>query len=161
MARDIKEFEKNPMSYPPAKKWMEDVMSFIFTHSQENLQQIMPWGDNRNPSRGKKATVITDTSALFLSGVPPFWTDNVLSIEYNAPHAEDVEYGTDPKKVDVPVLVKWAQRKLRVRPRVAWGFARNISKKIAREGILPHPFLRPAISEGIIKFNINVRPPDF
>ena len=121
----------------------------------------MPWGDNLKSGRGRKPTKITDTSALLLSGIPPTWKDNILSIEYTAPHTEDVEYGTPPKEVSVNVLQKWAERKLKVGPRVSWGFARNVSKKIAREGIPPHPWMRPAINEGIIRYGLKVKPPDF
>lgn len=161
MAKTLEDFEKNPSSIKEVKEWAEEVMGFIFTRSQENLVQLMPWGDKLKSGERRKPTKITDTSALLLSGQVPVWKGNTISIEYTAPHAEDVEYGTDPKVVDVSVLANWAMRKLGMRDTAAWGFARNLSKKIAREGIPPHPYLRPSLLEAEVKYKLKVEIPGF
>ncbi len=161
MAKTLEDFEKNPSSIKEVRDWAEEVMGFMFSRSQENLIQFMPWGDSNKSGEGRRPTKITDTSSLLLSGNAPKWEGNVLSFEYTAPHAEDVEYGSDPKVVSVSVLANWAMRKLRMKKSAAWGFARNLSKKIAREGIPPHPYVRPAVNEGVIRYKLNVKVPGF
>ncbi len=161
MVKTLEDFEKNPTSFKEVRNWAEEIMGFIFSRSQENLVQLMPWGDKDISSRGRKPTKITDTSALLLSGTPPVWDGNTLSFEYTAPHAEDVEYGSDPKEVSVNVLAEWAMRKLRMKRGAAFGFARNLSKKIRKEGIPPHPYVRPALNEGVIKYKLDVKVPGF
>ncbi len=143
------------------KGWAEEIMSFIFTRSQENLIKLMPWGDNRQSGGNRKPTKISDKSALLLSGVPPTWEGDTLVIEYSAPHAVDVEYGSEPKDVSVATLAEWARRKLKMKEGASWRFAKNLARRIRREGILPHPYMRPAISEGIMKYNLDIKPPEF
>ena len=161
MTKTLDDLERDPTSIEKVRRWAEEVMDFMFTRSQENLTKTMPWGDNTQSGEGRKPTVITDTSAFLLSGEPPKWEGTTITFKYSAPHAMDVEFGSEPKLVKPEVLARWAVRKLGMQESVAFGFARALSKKIARDGIIAHPFLRGAISETIMRYNLKVKPPDF
>ena len=69
MVKTLEDLEKNPGSIKEVKEWAEELMNFVFTRSQENLIQ--------NNS--------IDTGFLLRSGKPPFWNENIISIEYDAP----------------------------------------------------------------------------
>ncbi len=160
MVKDIKVLKEKPMQSETIKNWAMKIMSFIFERSQDNLLRSMPWGDSDSPNtERKKDTMISDIGMLMRSGVPPHIEGNKITMEYTAVHAMDVEFGSDPKKVKVSILAQWAIRKLGMKKSIAWSFAKRLSKKIEREGILPHPFLRPSLSDAVAKFNLNIKPP--
>lgn len=68
-------------------------------------------------------------------------------IEFTAPHADFIEYGTLPHTPPIEPIRSWAKRKLGVSENevdnVAWG----IVNKIKKEGTEAQPFIRPAIDE--------------
>ena len=160
MVNEFEELKDKPMESETIRKWAMDIMSFIFERSQQNLIRSMPWGDIDNPNvEQKKETIISDIGMLMRSGVPPHIEGDTITLEYNAPHAREVEYGSDPKKVRVSVLAHWAIRKLGMKKGDAWAFAKRLSKKIEMEGILPHPFIRNSIHDAIAKFGLNIKGP--
>ncbi len=161
MVKKLEDLERNPMQSETIKGWAMEIMQYIFTRSQENLNIPMEWGDSKKPS-SRKPTVIFYNGELMRSGVPPYWdeSENMVSFGYSAPHGLDVEYGSMPKKVKVSVLANWAMKKLRKRPKAAWTMARNIAAAIERDGISPHPWLRPAIHDMISRYGLNIKGPD-
>jgi hypothetical protein len=138
------------------KKLAENILNEIFTESQENLVKNMPWGDEDHPnSEGKKDSTISDTSLILISGVPPYWIDgNKIELRYDAPHSFWVEYGTPPHPVSGKKLIAWAERKLHKNQKEAKQIAYATATKIKKEGMLPHPFLRPAMEKIIKKYNL-------
>jgi len=124
------------------EKWIENMMNFIFTQSQQNLIK------NRT----------SDTGFLLKSGKPPRWERNECIISYTAPYALFIEYGTDPHPVDPKKLIGWVKRKLRIHDPEAFRVAYAVANKISTVGTDPQPFLRPAINEAIVKYNLKVRP---
>lgn len=71
MVKTLEDFERNPGDIKEVREWAEEIMGFIFTRSQEELL--------KNQS--------VDTGFLLRSGRPPFWEENTISIEYDAPYA--------------------------------------------------------------------------
>jgi len=120
------------------------MMNFIFARSQENIV--------KNQS--------IDTGFLLQSGKVPKWKGDTIVLEYDAPYAQFVEYGTPPHPVSGKHFVAWVKRKLGINEpqalRVAWA----IATKIAKEGTEAKPFLRPAITDAIIKYNMKIKPPE-
>ncbi len=73
---------------------------------------------------------------------------NRYVLKSNAPYSEDLEYGNTPRFVKLDVLQEWALRKNIVNDEArAWVFAKYVQEKIAREGVNPQPFMRPAFHE--------------
>ena len=133
-----------------------DIAQFIFAKSQENLVEPMPWGDKDFPS-GRKPSRISDTSLLLLSGVPPYWEDSKkLVFRYDAPHASFIEYGTPPHPVGASRLVGWVNRKLKKKGKAGLSIAYAIANKIKKEGMDPHPYIRPAIDTATRRYNLNI-----
>lgn len=136
---------------PVIRKKVETMMQFLFTNTQDNLNQDIEWGDEDTPnSSGKKPSTITDKGLLLNSGTPPYWkNDNTISIEYTAPHSMDVEFGRDPGKLSLnekEEIKKWVKRKLGITKKNAhFVVSRNIINNIEKNGILPHPFIRPGL----------------
>ena len=142
-----------------------NVAQTMFSKSQDNLVQDMPWGDKEHPQkRHPKPTTITDQSLILLSGVPPYWeSKNRIAFRYDAIHSTWVEYGTPPHSVSeqgVQSIEAWVRRKLGKRnKKEARKFAERIAWKIRKYGMDPHPFVRPAAEETSKKykmFKINV-----
>lgn len=136
-----KKFEDEKEMLASLKKWIEEFMHYIFKRSQENLIK------NRS----------VDTGFLLKSGKPPKWKGNECIVEYTAPYALFVEYGTEPHYISPKKLVGWVRRKLGIREPEALSVARAIAVKISREGTEPKPFLRPAINEAIDKFGLKAK----
>ncbi len=117
---------------------MDEMIDSIFADSQRNLI-----------NEGK-----VDTANLLKSG-------NInrsylhKQIIYTAPYAEAVEYGRSPGTMPpVDALVKWVERKLGVNPKEAKSVAFAIAKNIKERGILPCPFIRPAVEKAEIDFKM-------
>jgi len=142
MTITMEEFEKNPAKAKEVKEWAENLMNFVFTRTQENLIQ--------NQS--------VDTGFLVRSGKPPFWNGNVISIEYDAPYALPVEYGQVAHPISHQHLIRWVNRKLRIFGKKGVGVAWAISKTIAIKGVLPRPYIRPAVNEMIIRYKLKGEP---
>lgn len=161
MVKSLEDLKNKPMESETLRNFAMEIMQYIFTRSQENLNIPMAWGDSSKPS-DRPDTIIFDTGELMRAQIPPYWNDkgDMITFEYTSPYGPDVEFGSDPKKVDVAVLAHWCMRKLRKKPKAAWAFAKNISKKIERDGVPCHPFIRPSISDAIAKFNLNIKGPD-
>jgi hypothetical protein len=152
--KNITELDKDIKSNEDLKNLAMDIMQYIFSRSQENLVEPMPWGDEDYPS-GRSPTAISDTAVLLLSGVPPYWEDNKrIVFRYDAPHAVWVEYGTPPHAVSGKRLIDWSNRKLRLKGKVARSAAYAVANKIKKEGIPPHPYIRPAVDDGERHFNL-------
>lgn len=142
-----------------------EMAQFIFSKSQQNLVDPMPWGNDKYKS-DRTPSKISDTSGILLSGVPPYWKDSkTIEFRYDAPHSKYVEDGTPPhpmgKDVVSKQLVGWVMRKYRGKDdkairnkkqalRIAWAIATNIRK----DGMDPHPFVRPAIEAGINEYKM-------
>lgn len=68
----------------------------------------------------------------------------ISPVEYSA----DLEYGNSPRVVKFSTIFKWVKRKkIATNDEHAAAFAMYVKKKIAREGVNPSPFLRPALYE--------------
>lgn len=152
------DFERHPESITEVRNWAEKFMMDIFESSQENLIKLMPWGDYSKTS-DRKPTIISDTGLLLQSGVPPYWKHDKIHIEYTAPHAGWVEFGTEAHYVPPEYLMGWVRRKLGIRGKNTMEVAQRVAWKIYNHGIAPHPFLRPAIHEMISKHNLKIRGP--
>lgn len=121
---------------------LNEIANFIFMKSQENL--IMP------NSKVSKYT-ITDTGFLLRSGEININQPTKI-IKYTAPYADFIEYGTFPHFISPYVLIKWIERKLKIRDKQAISVAYAISKKIEKEGTDSKPFLRDAINQAKEKY---------
>lgn len=148
---------KSIKDVPKLRDKAMEMAQFIFSRSQENLVTPVPWGDDSEPSN-RKNTIISDTSELFISGNPPEWTDdNRIEFGYDCPYSLDVEYGSPPHPVNTKVLIGWVQRKLRVvNLKKATHIAYKISNRISKDGIPPHPFIRPALADGETRYNMTI-----
>ena len=73
------------------------------------------------------------------------------TIEYDAPHAPYIEYGTRPHWPPIEPLAAWAVRVLQVPKAEARQVGFLIARKIAAVGTEPQPFLRPAVDEAASK----------
>ncbi len=160
MARKLEDLETKPNEIDQVKDWAMEIMQYIFSESQKNLSMDMPWGDSDSPNvKGKKPSTIWYTGDLARSTLPPQWEGDKIVFEYTAPYSRDVEFGSPPHDVDVNALETWVRRKLGVRnQKAARGKAKRIRSKIARDGVLPHPYLRPAISAAIRRYNLKIKP---
>lgn len=162
--KDISEFRMNVKDNEDIKTLAMDIMQFFFSKTQENLVRPMAWGDDEYPSN-RKPSVISDQGAggVLGSGVPPYWEDNkTIVFRYDAPHAKWIEWGTPPHPVAAKHLVGWVNRRIGVRGKKATRIAYAVATKIKKEGVDPHPFVRPAGVEtrnyfGFIPLNIGVR----
>lgn len=72
------------------------------------------------------------------------------SVVYDAPHAQYVEFGTDPHMPPLAPILKWVERKradLGIKKGEVEKVAEAIRWKIFKHGTEPQPFLRPAFSD--------------
>lgn len=130
------------------------IMQYIFSKSQENLVNPMPWGDEKYPSL-RDPSAISDSGLLLQSGVPPYWQDdNTIAFRYDAVHAPYVEYGTPPHPVGAKHFIKWVNHKLGIHGEAAIKVAWAIAGKIKKEGMDPHPFIRPAVEAARREFRL-------
>ena len=159
--KKLEDLERNPMQSETIKDWAMEIMQYIFTRSQENLNIPLEWGDTKKPS-SRKPTTITDMGFLMRSGIPPYLNEAEKQIElvYDCPYALFIEYGTDPHPIPVKHLISWVKRKLKIKGKKALGVAYAIAYQIKTEGSYPHPFLRPAIHDAIAKFDLKIKGPD-
>ena len=95
-----------------------------------------------------------DESTLQKSAEPIIKGHLRKEIIYRALHARFVEYGRDPseKMVPVDVIERWVvrkgiERKGKASRQAAWAIARFIQK----HGTEPHPYLRPAAHEAMMR----------
>lgn len=145
--KSIIELEKKTRGNKDLQELGMEIAQYFFTKTQENLVEPMPWGDDTYSSR-RKATVISDQGLLLQSGVPPYWEDDkTIVFRYDASHAPHVEWGSPPHAVAASKLVGWAKRKLSLKGKTAQNAAFAIATKIRKEGIDPHPFVRPAAKQ--------------
>lgn len=76
-------------------------------------------------------------------------------IVYPAKYASDVEFGrTAGTMPPVEPLQKWARRKLGVDEKKAKGLGWAIAVTIKKRGVLPSPFLQPAIEQAKAEFGL-------
>lgn len=83
--------------------------------------------------------------------------DNGYRFGFEAPYAEDVEYGMEPKRVSANDLYEWLEAKQQ-----RWGgnltqqqmvnLSHVIKKKIEAKGTEPKPYFRKALFEVIDKY---------
>jgi len=138
MGKDLAQLRTDPLASDVIRKRAEEIMNFIFEKSQENLI-----------SDGS-----VDTGFLLRSAKPPRWEGNVLILEYDAPYAVFHEYGTAPHPVSPKHLIGWVRRKLKVKDKKAMQVAYAIAHKIKTQGTEPRPFIRPAILEASVRFDL-------
>ena len=71
-------------------------------------------------------------------------------IVYDAPYADDIEFGTDPHEVPFENIYDWVNRKradFGIKPSAVYIVAKNVRQKILERGTDPQPYLRPAFDE--------------
>lgn len=134
-----------------SKKEFDDIMleiarevaNDIFFFSQENL--VKPDADGH---------IISDkgTSGGLLGSGHLIVTDTGAEVIYRAPHAEPVEYGSIPHMPPVEPLVRWAQRKLRLKPEEAQKAGWAIAMKIKKEGTSARRYIRDSVDEATVKW---------
>ena len=90
-----------------------------------------------------------DTGELLTSGSFKITKDEGLII-YDAPHSEDVEYGSDPHYVPLEDLQKWARRKLNLKKKTADKVGYFVQQKIAKNGTEPTRFIRNAVDSVVL-----------
>jgi hypothetical protein len=62
------------------------------------------------------------------------------------PYSVDLEFGNSPRLVKFDVIKKWVKRKkIRTTEEDINAFAVYVQKKIAKEGVNMHPFMRPSL----------------
>jgi hypothetical protein len=158
MVRRFEDLKNKPLEVKEIREWVEEVVGFIFVRSQENLMTPVAWGDAEHMSI-RKPTKISDTGFLAGSCAGPRWEgDNKIVLEYDCPYAAFVEYGTPPHFLSHKHLIGWTGRKLHLKGDKAVRASYAIAVKISKEGIPPHPFLRPAIDEAIIMYGLTAKP---
>lgn len=146
------ELEKGVRDNEQLKQIGMEIAQYLFSQSQQNLVEPVPWGDNEHPS-DRSPSVITNQGLLLQSGVPPYWQDeNTIVFRYDAVHAPYVEWGTPPHPVGAKRLVGWVNKKLGVNGKQGLRAAYAIATKIRKEGMDPHPFVRPAAHKAEQKF---------
>jgi hypothetical protein len=155
--RSIDELAR-PEDVPGIKAKLEEMMNFIFTRSQENLANPMPWGESKRPGGKREDTTIWDNGFLAGSCSGPFWEGDTIKLVYDAPYAVFVEFGTEPHPVSHKHFIAWAKGKLGVPEEEAVSVSYAIAQTIMKYGTDPHPFLRPAINDAIVKYNLKVKP---
>ncbi len=109
---------------------LDDLVDYIFALSQENVP--------------------VDESTLKKSGSI---TREYLSkeIEYIAPHASPVEFGSRPHWPPYEPLIGWAERVLSLSRKDAREAAYFIMLRIHARGTEQRPYLRPAVDAGAAK----------
>jgi len=118
------------MMWKKIDRGLDDLVDFIFARSQE--------------------LVAVDEATLKKAGhVERAYLKK--SIEYDAPHASYIEYGTRPHFPPIEPLAAWAVRVLQVPKAEAQQVGYLIARKIAAVGTEPQPFLRPAVDESKMK----------
>jgi len=120
------------------KAALREVADFLFTNSQEN---IITMG-------------ISDLGFLLRSGSIREEGENII-IEYDAPYASAINFGSQPHNVSPKELEGWVRRKLRKKSEgEVKKTAFLISRKIANVGTKPQPFLDRAIANTKIRFRV-------
>ena len=154
--KKIEDLEKKPMDAEEIKKIGLEIMQYIFSKAQENLNIPMPWGDE-NIGSTRKPTTISDTGFLMRSGIPPYWDGNKIKLHFTAPYSEDVEEGTPPHPMDPKKLIGWVRRKLGIKEPKASQVAARIAWKISRFGVDAHPFIRPSLLSAEKHFKLKIK----
>ena len=108
---------------------LTDVAEAVFTRSQE--------------------LVAVDEGMLKKSGhVEDEFLEKI--VKYDAPYADDIEFGSDPHYVPFKDLQGWVHRKradLGVKPSAVDRVVKHIQDKIGEHGTDAQPYLRPAFDE--------------
>ncbi len=152
--KDITELRIGVKGNEDLRKLGMEIAQFMFSKSQENLVRPMPWGDEHYSSE-RRPSKISNTGDLLLSGVPPYWQDSqTIVFRYDAPHSKYVEWGTPPHPVGAKRLVGWVNKKLNIQGKKGLQVAYAIATKIRKEGMDPHPFIRPAAEQTIRKYGL-------
>ena len=126
-----------------------------------NINNPVPWGSfpmyeerEKGPiGKKRKDSIIANIGGLADSSQEPKIVGDNVILQYTAPYAADVEFGSEPKKVEWKKLNHWARRKFKLPE----GDEANritffVRRKIEREGIQPHSFLRKSIHKVIQKY---------
>ena len=114
-----------------SERLLDEVSDFIFQKSQEIIVE-----------KG-----IIDESTLLKSSHGPIRSKGKRVINYAVPYADSIEFGRLPgSQPPVDPIKNWVRRKLGVKDekevnRIAWAIATDIKKN----GLLPMPYLQPAI----------------
>jgi len=115
-------------------KGLDALIDFIFMRSQQLVSK--------------------DEGTLQKSAEPILRDHLRKEIVYRALHARFVEYGRDPseKMPPVDVIERWVvrkgiERKGKASRQAAWAIAKYIQK----HGTEPHPYLRPAVNESLVR----------
>jgi len=113
---------------------LDKLIDFIFMRSQELVPK--------------------DEGTLQKSAEPILRDHLRKEIVYRALHARFVEFGTDPRERMPPVetIERWVvrkgiERKGKASRQAAWAIAKFIQKR----GTEPHPYLRPAANEALVR----------
>ena len=116
---------------------LEDIANYILTRSQEIIVQ------NKSVYTGN----------LLQSIKIEHLSKTAYRINYYAPYAHDIEYGTEPHYIPPEELYDWVGKKLNIKDKDVRGkVSYLIARKIAKEGTEAKPFVRPAIHEAIAKW---------
>jgi hypothetical protein len=131
----LDDLAKDPMSSETMRNFGFDLMSEIFSKSQDNIV----------------ANGTSNTGFLLRSGIPPFFEGNMITFKYTAPHTTAIEFGLEaghfiPKDVVNNELTSWVIKKLGKRKKEANSIAWAIAVKIRKEGTDPQPFIIPAVN---------------
>lgn len=113
-------------------KKLRDIADEIFTKSQENIIK------NGTSNEG----FLLKSGSVFRKGELHY------QINYSAPYAQAIEFGSDPHHPPVNAIERWVRLKLQIASvkrarQIAWA----ISKSISKRGTQPQPFLRPAVDQ--------------
>lgn len=133
------EFDKKDSQVVVAAS-LDEVARFILTKSNEH---IMDDG-------------VTNTGFLARSGEirREGGEGSALILEYTAPYAAYVEFGTTPHKPPIEPLIYWVKRKLRIKDEEeAKMIAIKIRSKIGARGLKARKFLGKAIEEAVRWFS--------
>ena len=136
-------------------KMLNEVAEFIFARACENIVAVDAEELRRlaNVNATKRTKYPegppTDTGMLMKSGHIERTTDAII-IKWDAPFSAIVEFGRGPGPVPYDVILRWVERKLKVKDaeRVAYAIKTSIEKK----GFNPKPFLRAAINAAVSKY---------
>ncbi len=89
-------------------------------------------------------------------------------VQFDAPYAAYVEFGTRPHRPPIDPLISWATAKTRVNPAQTGGeefqrgirdIAWSVARKIEREGTSPRPFAAPAAEEVVDRWRSRKKAP--
>lgn len=124
----------------------------VFERSQDNLN--VPH-EKTFKSGESKSVITTDTGILAGSGNVTRREFLDKEINYSAPYAEDIEFGTTSSSATAASLETWVRRKVfkgRGTEAAIKRTSKNIAKSLAERGISADPYLVPAIEQTVTEF---------